>query len=255
MKRTRSAILALSLLGVFPHAAWAQPGTPPTDVAAVSATVGVEAVTPAVGAKAAAGTAAAGGGSGAPSLDAAATVRTADVDASARTTVGADRSGSPKIALDVSVDTKTSTRASRPTVEHVRDQAAAPSTRANGRSAEPGKAKSKARSTDARARAERSRRAHESVTRAVPDAVERAPLSLEAPVDTTWTPSRPAADANLNTGGPSPDEAAPSAGGVSGVATLLSLAILLIPLASWAIELGAAGSPGRRLISFLERPG
>jgi hypothetical protein len=91
--------------------------------------------------------------------------------------------------------------------------------------------------------------------RAIPDGVERASLSLEAPVDSTRTPPRPGEDADLTTGGPSPDEAAPSSGGVSGVATLLSLAVLLIPLATWAIEHAAAGSPRRLLPSFLERPG
>ncbi|HEV3407779.1 MAG TPA: hypothetical protein VG079_03730 [Gaiellaceae bacterium] len=58
-----------------------------------------------------------------------------------------------------------------------------------------------------------------------------------------------------NVGGPSPDEAVPSAAGVSAAATLLSLAILLIPLAGWAIEHAAAGSPRRLFLSLLERPG
>jgi hypothetical protein len=242
MTRTRSAILALSLLGVFPHAAWAQTAPPPTDLATVSATVGVTADV---------GAAAAGGGSHAPSLDAAATVRTANVDASASATVGVGRSGGPRIALDASVHTATSRRASRPAVEPASDEAAAPSTRASGHSPTAGKGNS----TDAPARAERTRKAPESVMRSVPDVDERASLSLEAPVDTTRTPPRLADDADLNTGGPSPDEAAPSAGGVSGIATLVSLAVLLIPLATWAIEHAAAGSPRRLLPSFLERPG
>jgi hypothetical protein len=251
MTRTRSAILALSLLGVFPHAAWAQTGPPPTELAAGSATVGVEAEARAVGVTADVGPAAAGGGSHTPSLDAAATVRTADVDASASATAAVGGAGGPKLALDASVPTATSPRASRPAVERMSDEAAAPSTRASGRSSRAGKAKS----TDAPARGERTRKARESVIRPVPDGVERASLSLEAPVDTTRTPPRLAQDADLNTGGPSPDEAAPSAAGVSGAATLLALAILLIPLAGWAIDHAAAGSPRRLLASFLERPG
>jgi hypothetical protein len=251
MTRTRSAILALSLLGVFPHAAWAQTGAPSTDLATVSASVGVEAEASAVGVIADVGAAAAGGGSHAPSLDAAATARTADVDASASATVAVDGAGGPKFALDASVHPAMSARASRQAVDPVSDEAAAPSTRASGRSPRAGKGKS----THAPARGERTRKARESVRRAVPDGVERASLLLEAPVDTTRTPPRLAEDADLKTGGPSPDEAAPSAAGVSGAATLFALAILLIPLAGWAIDHAAAGSPRRLLASFLERPG
>jgi hypothetical protein len=247
MTRTRSAILALSLLGVFPHAAWAQTGPPPTHLATVSAAVGVEAEPPAVGVTADVGAAAAGGRSHTPSLGAAASVRKADVDASASATVAVDGAGGPKLALDASVQTAPSPRASRPVIEPVSDKASAPSKRASGRSPRAGKEKP----TTAPARAERTRKAPESVMRAIPDGVERASLSLEAPVDST----RPGEDADLTTGGPSPDEAAPSSGGVSGVATLLSLAVLLIPLATWAIEHAAAGSPRRLLPSFLERPG
>lgn len=249
MRRTRSAILALSLLGVFPHAAWAQVGPAPTDAVAVSATVGVSAEAPAVGVTADVSAAAAGGGSGASSVDAAATVRTSAADASASATVVADRAGGPEAALQAAVGAKTSPEARRLAPEPASDELPAPSTRENGPTAEPRKAKS----TDVPPRAERTRKAREPALRAAPDGVERASLSVE--LDPAPSAPRSAQDVDSNAGGPSPDEVAPSAAGVSAAATLLSLAILLIPLASWAIEHASAGSARRLFLSLLERPG
>ena len=251
MRRTRSAILALSLLGVVPDAAWAQVGLPPTDPAVVSATVGVSAEAPAAEVTADMTAAAAGRSSGAASVDAAATVRTADVGASAGARVAADGAGGPEVALAAAVGTETSPHARRPAAEPASDEAPAPPTRANERSSKPDKAKA----ADARARAERTRAAQQPVTRPVADVVERASLPLEAPVDPAPSAPREAENADSNAGGPSPHEAAPPTGGASAVATLLSLAVLLIPLASWAIEHAAAGSPRRAFLSLLERPG
>ena len=258
MRKTRSAIVAFCLVGVFPGAASAQVADlPPASVPAVAATADVSADAAGVAVRVEASVDTAGGASGSPSVSGTAKTGAAGVDVSAGAGTG---SGGPQAALDVAVSIEETSQAPRTTPSQAPRTAPAPGTReqASGRSEAPSartREVTAPRSKRAAAPAERLDSGNESVARRLRDGSPLVSMSLRTRTENDRRADRSGGDAVPGSGGSSPDEAVPPAGGVSSAAALFSLAAVLIPLVGWAFGHAGAASPRRLFISFLERPG
>ena len=249
MRGIRSAILAFCAVAVFADAAAAQDAAlPPVNVSAPVVTAAANADAAGVGVRVGATVGTSGDASGSPSVGASANAGAAGADVAAGAAAAPDPT---PIGVDVTVSTGTSEPA--PPVPSSVDR---PDAEPSNRSKKPSVRADDATPTSRHATAAAPRpKPTGPVALESDDGVVSALASLRTRDADERRALAPAGDADANTDGGSPQQAVSSSGGVSSVATVLSLAVLLIPLVTWAFEQAAAGSPRSFLVSLLERPG
>jgi hypothetical protein len=243
MRASRSAIVAFCLLTVCPGAAWGQVSVAPSSSGPTLA-ASADAANVAVSLEASIDPS--GGGSGSAPIGGTATTPTTHVDVAAGT--GAD-SGGARVAVDLTASPQTPSDPPPTTPAGARTPKAShpESSGANARQA----------ASPDRVRATRAPRHDGFAGLAGRPEPRTAPLAAAPRTDTASErqTGELGGDGRGTPAGSTPDAAAPSGGGTGTAVALLSLLVVLIPLASWVLEHAAAGSPRQFFASLLERPG